>query len=254
MRRGGADTGPVLVLLHGLGATGEVWDGLLTRVGDHWPGRWLAPDLPGHGGSRRLPAYSYGSVAAAVAAQLPAGADLVVLGHSFGGALGVVLASGWFGVRVRAVVALGVKVRWSADDAARTAALAERPVSWFDTAGEAVGRHLRVSGLAGLVDATDPAARAGVVEQGGRWRLALDPAAFGVGPPDLPGLLAAARAPIRWARGEHDTLVSAPDLRALPADPVQLPGLGHNAHVQDPTAVLSLLRDLPAGPDGKMPA
>jgi len=45
---------PVLLLLHGLGATGDVWHAwrpLLTR---RWPGRWLAPDLPGHGGSPLL--------------------------------------------------------------------------------------------------------------------------------------------------------------------------------------------------------
>jgi len=45
---------PVLLLLHGLGATGDVWQAwrpLLTR---RWPGRWLAPDLPGHGGSPLL--------------------------------------------------------------------------------------------------------------------------------------------------------------------------------------------------------
>jgi pimeloyl-ACP methyl ester carboxylesterase len=33
MRRGGSGDGPALLLLHGLGATGEVWDGL-TAVED----------------------------------------------------------------------------------------------------------------------------------------------------------------------------------------------------------------------------
>jgi hypothetical protein len=43
------------------------------------------------------------------------------------------------------------------------------------------------------------------------------------------------------ARGEHDPLVTDGQLAALSADPVTLPGLGHNAHVQDAPAVLSLL-------------
>src|SRR5260221_12263334 len=42
---------PHLVLLHGLGATGDVWDGWWPLLARRWPGRWLAPDLPGHGGS-----------------------------------------------------------------------------------------------------------------------------------------------------------------------------------------------------------
>jgi pimeloyl-ACP methyl ester carboxylesterase len=52
---GGSDGGsgePVLLLLHGLGATGHVWEGWRPLLARRWPGRWLAPDLPGHGGSR----------------------------------------------------------------------------------------------------------------------------------------------------------------------------------------------------------
>jgi pimeloyl-ACP methyl ester carboxylesterase len=36
---------PVLLLLHGLGATGDVWDGWRPLLARRWPGRWLAPDL-----------------------------------------------------------------------------------------------------------------------------------------------------------------------------------------------------------------
>jgi pimeloyl-ACP methyl ester carboxylesterase len=250
LRGGGTGDGPALLLLHGLGATGEVWDGLLPLVDDHWPGQWLAPDLPGHGGSRRLRAYSYGTIAAAVAGAIAA-REVVVLGHSFGGAIGAVLASGWFGVDVRSVIALGVKVRWTADETARMAALAERPVQWFDEPADAVDRHLRVSGLTDLVDPTEPAARAGVVAADGRWRLALDPAVYGVGAPDIEGFRKAARAPIHWVRGEHDRLVPDAD---LPAGHLTLAGLGHNAHVEDPAAVWAVIGDLSAELDGKMPA
>ncbi|OLT01874.1 hypothetical protein BJF90_30505 [Pseudonocardia sp. CNS-004] len=54
---------PVVLLLHGLGATAEVWDGLVPLL----PGAWVAPDLPGHGGSAPLPAYTFAAVAEAVA-------------------------------------------------------------------------------------------------------------------------------------------------------------------------------------------
>ena len=58
---------PVLLMLHGLGATGDVWNGWTSLLGAQWPGRWLAPDPPGHGGSDPLPRYSFGALAASVA-------------------------------------------------------------------------------------------------------------------------------------------------------------------------------------------
>jgi len=50
---------PILVLLHGLGATGDVWEGWRPLLTGRWPGRWLAPDLPGHGGSPPLAVYTF---------------------------------------------------------------------------------------------------------------------------------------------------------------------------------------------------
>jgi pimeloyl-ACP methyl ester carboxylesterase len=69
----------------------------------------------------------------------------------------------------------------------------------------------------------------------------MDPGAFGVGAPDMPRLLAEARAQITLARGEYDPLVSEDQLARLQAARVTLPGLGHNAHVEDPAAVAALL-------------
>ena len=72
-------------------------------------------------------------------------------------------------------------------------------------------------------------------------RLAQDPRTFGVGVPDMAGLLAAAGCPVVLARGEHDLMVSHDELATLVPTPVTLPGLGHNAHVEDPGAVLALV-------------
>ncbi|TWF78201.1 pimeloyl-ACP methyl ester carboxylesterase [Pseudonocardia hierapolitana] len=231
--RSGGRGEPVVLLLHGLGATAEVWDGLLPLL----PGAWVAPDLPGHGGSAPLPAYTFAGVAEAVADMVdPAGT--VVLGHSFGGVVGLHLAAR---PGVRAVIGLGIKVAWTPEELARAAALAAREPARFATRDEAVARHLRVSGLDGLVAPDSAAALAGVVERDGMWRPALDPRAFGVGDPQLAALLAAAPVPVVLARGEHDTMVSAEQLRALVPSPVDLPGLGHNAHVEAPAAVAELL-------------
>ena len=87
---------PVLLLLHGLGATGDVWEGWRPLLAQRWPGRWLAPDLPGHGGSPPLPGYTFESLATAVADLVGTSARTVVLGHSLGGVVGLALASGAF--------------------------------------------------------------------------------------------------------------------------------------------------------------
>ena len=58
---------PLLLLLHGLGATAAVWRRLLPLVAESWPGRWAAPDLRGHGLSMNEAPYGYAVHAADVA-------------------------------------------------------------------------------------------------------------------------------------------------------------------------------------------
>jgi len=232
---------PLLVLLHGLGATGDVWRGWWPLLAQRWPGRWIAPDLPGHGGSPPLPAYTFDGLAGAVAGVTPPAARVVVLGHSLGGVVGLALASGGFPVPVHAVVGLGIKVVWTDEDLARARAVAQRPLAWFASRDEAAARYLRLSGLAGLLPAGDPAVDAGLREQGGRWRLAMDPGAFAVGAPDMAQLLARSQAPVTLARGEHDPMNTDEQLARLGATAVTLPGLGHNAHAESPELSIALL-------------
>lgn len=232
---------PLLLLLHGLGATGDVWDGWQPGLGRRWPGRWLAPDLPGHGGSPPLAAYTFDGFAAAVAGLLPPGAGVVVLGHSLGGVVALALASGRFGAAVHAVIGLGIKVAWSDEDLARAQAVARRPPAWFASRDQAAARYLRVSGLDGLLPAGDPAVDAGLREQDGQWRLAMDPGAFAVGAPDVAGLLARSQASVTLARGERDPMSTDEQLARLGAPMVTLPGLGHNAHVESPELSMTLL-------------
>jgi pimeloyl-ACP methyl ester carboxylesterase len=233
VRRGGRGE-PTLLLLHGLGATGDVWEG----VADLLPGAWTAPDLPGHGGSAPLAGYSFAAVADAVA-DLVDPAGTVVVGHSFGGVVALHLAAR---PGVRAVVGLGIKVAWTGDELHRAAALAAREPARFDSRAAAVARHLRLAGLDGLVHPDSPAADAGVVEEeDGRFRPALDPRAFGVGEPGVAALVAASPVPVVLARGERDEMVSTAQLAELVPGPVVLAGLGHNAHVEDPAAVAALV-------------
>jgi pimeloyl-ACP methyl ester carboxylesterase len=232
---------PLLVLLHGLGATGDVWAAWRPLLSQRWPGRWIAPDLPGHGGSPPLPGYTFDGFAAAVAGAIQPGARTVVLGHSLGGVVGLALASGRFPVPVQAVIGLGIKVAWTEEDLARAQAIAHRQPAWFASRDEAAVRYLRVSGLAGLLSAGHPAVDAGLREQDGRWRLAMDPGTFAAGAPDMARLLAGSRAPVTLARGEHDPMNTDEQLGQLGAATVTLPGLGHNAHVENPELAITLL-------------
>ena len=236
VQRGGSGD-PQLLLIHGLGGTGDVWRGWRPLLEERWPGAWVAPDLPGHGGSAPLPAYTFDALAAALVDAV-GDHQTVVFGHSLGGVVGLALAAN--GTAVSAVFGLGIKVTWTDEELERARGLAERPVAWFDTRDEAAARYLRVAGLTGLpVD--DDAIDAGLSEEDGRWRLAMDPAAFAVGRPDMAGLVARSTAPVVLARGEHDPMNTDEQLAALAVEAVTLSGLGHSAHVEDPAVCFALL-------------
>ncbi len=241
--RTGGSGDSLLVLLHGLGATGAVWDRLLPLVERSWPGSWAVPDLRGHGRSAAEPPYGY-AVHAADVASLVAGsgaARVTVLGHSFGGVVGAVLAGGWYGVEVERVVAVGVEIDWTADEEARARSMAIRPPQVFPTAAEAADRHLRLAGLTGLVDPSSEVAAAGVREVDGGFTAALDPRAFGAVGPPVEEVLSRAVAPLRLAAGARDPMVGLAAMRRVDPGAVLLEDVGHNAHWEAPDAVWSLL-------------
>jgi pimeloyl-ACP methyl ester carboxylesterase len=238
----GGEGDHLLVLLHGLGATGAVWTRLLPLLSS-WHGSWAVPDLRGHGRSPAEPPYGYAVHAADVAAlatELGA-ARVTLLGHSFGGVVAAVLAGGWFGVPVERVVAVGVKIDWTAEEVARARELAARPSPVFPTAAEAAERHLRLAGLQGLVDPASDVAAAGVLAVDGGFAAALDPRAFGAVGPDVATVLSRVEAPLRLAAGAEDPVVGLDAMRRVDPDAVLLPGAGHNAHWETPDAVLALL-------------
>lgn len=236
----GAD---LLVLLHGLGATGAVWAPLLQVIGQRWRGRWFAPDLPGHGSSSRASRYSVEDVAAAVGEALTErveqGTRLVVLGHSFGGAIALALASGRDGVRPSAVFGVGIKLTWRDEELDRMRALVAQPAKLFSQEADAWERYLKVSGLHGITAPASPAAARGIVKDGESWRLAMDPAANGTGKPDFDALMAGARCPVHLARGGLDRLVTLEEKRALDPEAIDLGAHGHNVQVESAEAVWS---------------
>ncbi|NYJ05573.1 alpha/beta fold hydrolase [Petropleomorpha daqingensis] len=229
----------LLLLLHGLGATGAVWERLLPLV----HGRWVAPDLRGHGRSLAAPPYGYAVHAADMAelvTELGAG-RVTVLAHSFGGVVGALLGSGEFGVDVDRVVAVGTKLEWTGEEESGARALADRPGKVFATRDEAAARHLALAGLRGLASPGDEVALAGVREVEGGWTVALDNRVFSAVGPSVTGILRRCLAPLHLAAGDGDAMVSLPAMQRIDPTARLIPGAGHNAHWESPAAVWSLM-------------
>lgn len=237
-RTDGKDEGPLLVLLHGLGGTGEVWRGLEALLPQAWSGGWLRLDLAGHGRSPWVADYTFAAHARAVAALLRDDREVVLLGHSMGGMVALALAARL--ARPCRVVAFSVKTSWPEEHVAGMQAQAVRTPKVFATREEAIALHLRVSGLQELLAPTDPVLLAGVAEVEDGWRLAQDPRSHDFGTPDVEALLAACGCPVTLARGAEDRMVPVADASVVP-DHVTLDGLGHNPHVERPEALLPLL-------------
>lgn len=92
-------SGPDLVLVHGWGLSGAVWQGLVPLLAPHF--RLHLVDLPGFGHSRQHGALSLDQQARACAAVVPAGA--IWLGWSLGGLVAVTAALAGHG-QLRGVV------------------------------------------------------------------------------------------------------------------------------------------------------
>ena len=236
------EPGPMLLLIHGLGANGGAWEPLMPLVRRDWRGAWVVPDLRGHGRSTHTGLYSFGAFAADLAPLVGGGNKVAIIGHSLGGLLGAFLASGWFGLQVDMVLALSVKTVWSDAELNKFRALSEKPVAWMDTRGEAEGRLIRASGLTGIADASSAVVKAGISELHGRFRFAADSKVIGSPGPNVGGIIRAARCPVHFATGEMDQM--APVEQHLPFDPraVVIAGAGHNVHMEKPEEVWELFR------------
>lgn len=235
---------PFLVLLHGQAANGDVWNAMRPLINRDWPGTCLIPDLRGHGRSFHRGPYAYGTYAADIAALI-GNEQAFLVGHSLGGAVALMLATGWFGVKVRGALVFGVKLNWSSEELARRRQFAATPPRWFDTRDRAVELYLKVSGQFGLVDPGSSAAASGISQENDRYRLAADPRINGLDdPPDIRPIFAAAKAPVMVAVGERDVMVPLADARSLDPHAESIPGVGHNAHIEAPARVWNLVMEL----------
>jgi len=233
------------VLLHGLGANHAVWSRMLELADKHWHGRWLAPDLRGHGRSVMHGPYGYATHAAdiadLIAEEEPANVTLV--GHSMGGVVAALVATGWYGPRVAEVAAFGVKLVWTPEEEAKARELSLRPARAFATRAEAIDRFLKVSGLIGLVDPDSDMAASGVDGSETQWHVAMDPRAFGSVGPSIQDLLKLSSAPLRLAAGAKDPMVTLAHMQAIDPAARVIVGAGHNVHWEAPAQVWDFINN-----------
>lgn len=242
---GGAGRCTVL-LLHGVGATGAVWQGVTRVLAERGAVRWVAADLGGHGGSSWCPRYSVGQLAAQLADVVNDSRELWIVGHSLGAYVALALASGWFGIRVQGVLGIGPKVNWPHADLEAARELAARPVRWYPTEPEAWARYRRVAGVGQDIAPVDATLARGIVHTEQGWRLAQDPRTFAAAGASFATLAASAVGRVLLARGARDPMVSLEELRAQAREACDIPGAGHNAHIEEPRAVVGLLDRLQA--------
>ncbi|MDO8875168.1 MAG: alpha/beta hydrolase [Pseudolabrys sp.] len=236
-RGGGGE--PLVVLLHGLGANRAVWQRMIAVADKHWPGRWMAPDLRGHGRSLCEGPYGYAMHAADIAELIrdEPGDNVTLAGHSFGGVVAAMTGTGWFGPQVKDVAAFGVKIAWTPDEEAKAHELAQRPARVFATRAEAIDRFLKSSGLFGLADAASDTAASGVAGSEGHWQVAMDPRCFGAVGPSIERILRLSVAPLRLAAGAGDPMVTLAQMRAIDQAAWTFTGAAHNAHWETPELV-----------------
>lgn len=226
----------LLVLLHEVGANGSVWSRMLPAVQRSWLGRWIVPDFRGHGRSPCVGPYVYGAHAADIAGLIEEEEpqSVFIVGHSFGGVVGALLATGWFGPRIAKLFAFGVKLQWTTDELSKAQELARKPTRTFPTNQEAIERYIKGAGLSGLVADSSEEASLGVREAVGGYQVRMDPRVFSAMGPSIPRVFSLVGAPVRLAAGAEDPMVSAGDTQEFDRSALIFDGCGHNVHYQQP--------------------
>ena len=239
------------VLLHGLGCSSDVWRGLISVIEKNKAGKWIAPDMRGHGRSEWQDSYALGYHATDLIPIIRTQKNIFIVGHSMGALVAMVLATGIFDLSIKGVLGIGPKSDWPAEERKRLIAFANKPIRWFKSREEAIERYLLVSGLKGILNPGDDQLSSAIFQGPEGFRLSADPKTVIVGGP-AKGLHAAASyaSNIRLACGEYDNVTTIDGLRTWDPGAVVLRGLSHNAHVEDPNAVWSVIQNMENNPSG----
>lgn len=257
-----AGSGPVLLLLHGLGSNLRTWDRVIERLArDHTV---IAPDLLGHGESAKPRAdYSLGGYANGVRDLLSIlDVDRVTMvGHSFGGGVAmqfayqfperterlVLVGSGGLGREVTPLLRMltlpGAGPLLTAAEIAPVRGVATRVARLIGRLPVLQGRGLDVDDLMTIVDdLATPEARWAFLHV---LRAAVDP--FGQVVTMLDRCYLAAALPLMLVWGEHDRVLPVDHayagLTAMPGSRLEIfEGAGHFPHRDDPGRFVALVR------------
>jgi len=248
-----AGQGPALVLIHGLGSSGQVWEGLFPELSRTH--RVIAPDLRGHGDSAKPRGpYSIRLLADDVVLLMDhlGIAAAAVCGLSMGGAIAQVLAV----ERPERVEALVLEDTWAYPTPDMTRALQAR-IADVRERGLA---YYAESAIPRVFSASFQAANPRVLEEYRARILQLDPEAFqsvirALASFDLRGRLTVVRAPSLVVVGSEDRMTPLPHAeyisRQIPGARLEvIPGAGHIPHLEAPDVFLGLLRGFLEAPSG----
>jgi pimeloyl-ACP methyl ester carboxylesterase len=152
IRETGTRGQPTVVLLHGVGNTGSMWAGLAAAL----PGyHCLAPDLPGHGGSRELRWQSRGDTARRIADLIEAratGGRAHLVGLSLGGSVALELLATRPELLDRVIVDGCAVLPSAMIGPMKLGVAAISPLLRFGIVARAIGRALGISPGPGLED------------------------------------------------------------------------------------------------------
>ena len=238
-------SGETLLLIHGIGANGASWDPFLATALREWQGRIVVPDLPGHGRSHNAERYAFGTMAADLAQIVQPSEKLSIIGHSLGGLLGALLATGWYGVEVECLLALSVKVKWSEPEILKGREIATMPPRMFSSREAAMDRYLKIAGLSAHVPAAMRSAEVGVAAEGDQYRVAVDQRIFGCASMGVPTILRSTTCPCVLATGENDPVAPAGDFAELGLKVTGVVGAGHYLLIDAPDVVWKLFAAKP---------
>ena len=233
--------GVPIMVLHGWGAQATAVRPIVDCLGDRW--RVCAPDLPGFGASMSPPeAWSvrdYAAVVRALMERLDMSAAHVI-GHSFGGRIGIVLASESPAMvrRLILVNSAGIRHPHSWKDRLRAAAMHGGQRALAATGrSPAGGRRNRLRAWAAERFGSDDYRAAG----------RLRPTFLRVVDEDLRALLPAIQAPtlLIWGDEDRETPLAQGQLmaQAIPNARFEVfPGAGHYSYLDQPTEFCALAR------------
>ena len=263
-RAWGQPGGPGIVLVHGGAAHSRWWDHIAPLM---TAGRRVAAlDLSGHGDSGRRETYSLDAWARevlAVAAAAGITAPPTVIGHSMGGFVTLRLAS-LYGSRIAGAVIIDSPIRdLTPEEQAAREHRAFGPLRIYPTRAAAIARFHPVPDQPTLGYITRHIAETSVHEVEGGWTWKFDPRIFGR-PQFGTALLTRLDCRVALFRAEHGIMSRQMsevmyDRLGRVAPLIEIPVAGHHVMLDQPIALIAVLRTLlsdwdhslpPAGPVG----